>query len=272
MAYRKIKLSIEQGIAFIELNSPENFNAITAELSRELIEALEQCNTDHGVRVVILSAAGKAFCAGGDLKAFGEHLAGDAKTDTTIEIGGDIRLVSNVARLIRRLRVPVICAIHGSAAGAGMNLALMCDFKIAAEDAKFIAAFVNIALVPDMGGTYVLSKHVGMAKLNEALMLGEPISAQEALDLGMVNQVVPKDELENAALTLAKKLISKPALALEKIKRLVNLSLFDGLDTVLEAEEEYQVLCAGSPDFREGVTAFFEKRKPVYNAQFGKES
>lgn len=266
MDYKKVIMSIKDGMAFIKLNSPENFNAITPDLSQDLIRALEQCNIDPKVRVVILSAEGKAFCAGGDLKAFSQYLPCDTKPDTTIEIGRDLRFASNVVRSIRRVRVPVICAIHGSAAGAGANLALMCDFKIASENAKFIEAFVNVGLVPDMGGTYVLSKHVGMAKLNEAIMLGEPLSANDALNLGMINQVVPRDQLEHAALVLAEKLISKPALSLEKMKRLVNHTLFGGLDTVLEREEEYQVLCAGSADFREGVTAFIEKRKPNFNA------
>jgi len=263
--YQKIKVSTENGITFITLNSIENLNAITAELSQDLIMALERCNTDPAVRVIILSAEGKAFCSGGDLKTLGQYISSDTKPDAAIGIGGDVRLVSNVARYIRRVRVPVICAIHGSAAGAGANLALMCDFKIASEDARFIEAFVNIGLVPDMGGTYVFSKHTGMAKLNEALMLGEPISAQEALELGLINQVVPRNELTDAAVKLAEKLKAKPALALEKIKRLVNQTMFDRLDAVLETEEEYQVLCAGSPDFREGITSFFEKRKPVFN-------
>ena len=265
MEYKKIKMSIEDGIAFIKLNSPENFNAITLDLSTALISALEYCNTDTKVRVVILSAEGRAFCAGGDLKAFSGYFASDTKPDTTIEFGHDIRLASNVVRNIRRLRVPVICAIHGSAAGAGANLALMCDFKIASEDVKFIEAFVNVGLVPDMGGAYILSKHVGMAKLNEAIMLGEPISAQDALALGMINQVVPKDELESATIALAEKLKSKPALSLAKMKRLVNQALFDTFDAALEMEEEYQVLCAGTADFREGITAFIEKRKPNFN-------
>jgi len=266
MEFRKIKVSIENGIAFVKLSSPENYNAITPDLSQDLIKVLESCNIDPRVRVIILSAEGKAFCSGGDLKGFSQYFSSDTKPDTTIEIGSDIRLASNVARLIRRVRVPVICAIHGTAAGAGANLALLCDFKIASEDAKFIEAFINVALVPDMGGTHILSKHIGMAKLNEAIMLGEPISAQDALNLGMINQVVSKGELESAAIELAEKLKSKPALVLEKTKRLVNQTLFDRLDTVLEMEEEYQVLCAGSTDFREGIIAFLEKRKPVFNA------
>jgi len=263
MEYRKIEVSTKNGIAFIELNSPENFNAITPELSQDLIGALERCNTDSEIRVIILSAKGKSFCSGGDLKAFNQYLT----SDTTIKIGSDIRLASNLVRSIRRVRIPVICAIHGSAAGAGANLALMCDFKIVSEDAKFIEAFINVALVPDMGGIYVLSKHIGMAKLNEAMMLGETISAQEALSCGMINQVVPRDKLESAAIALAEKLVSKPTLALQKIKRLVNQTLFDRLDAILETEEEYQVMCASSSDFQEGVTSFLEKRKPIFNAQ-----
>ena len=261
MERKKVILSIENGIAFIKLSSPENFNAITPQVSLELVEALEQCNVERNVRVAILSAEGKAFCAGGDLKGFRKYID-DA---SELKIGGDIRLVSNVARWIRRVRIPVICAIHGFAAGAGANLALMCDFKIASEDVQFIEAFVNVALVPDLGGAHILSRHVGMAKLNEALMLGEAISAQDALSLGMINQVVKRDQLDSAAIALAEKLKEKPSLALEKIKRLVNVTLFDRLDAVLEAEEEYQGLCAGTDDFLEGLTAFLEKRKPVFN-------
>jgi enoyl-CoA hydratase/carnithine racemase len=266
MEYKKIKMAVEDGIAFIKLNSPESYNALTLEMSSDLLHALEACNVDPKIRVVVLSGEGKAFCAGGDLKAFNSFFASDDKPDTTIEFGSVIRSIGNLTRLIRRLRMPVICAIHGSAAGAGANLALVCDFKIASEEVSFIEAFVNVGVVPDMGGTYVLSKHVGVAKLTEAVMLGEPISARDALALGMINQVVPRDQLENAAIALAGKLISKPALSLAKMKRLINQAAFGGLDTALEMEEEYQVLCAGSGNFKEGIAAFVEKRKPGFKA------
>jgi len=266
MEYRKIILSIDDRIARISLNSPQNFNALTGDMGAELIDALDRCEQEPAVRVVILSGEGRAFCAGGDLKDMDAILKSIGQMAFADGFRSDLKKVGDAARRIRRLRVPVIAAVHGAAAGTGCNLALHCDFKVASEDAKFIESFVNVGLIPDMGGSYILSRHLPFSRLNETLMLGKPITAAEALDHGLVNAVVSADSLKEETEKLAKQLKAMPAQSLAKIKRLVNLSLFDGLDVVLEAEEEYQHLCAQSDNFREGVNAFVEKRKPSFNA------
>jgi len=263
MEFQKIILTVEDGIARLRLNTPHNFNALTSAMMEEFIAAMDLCEQDSSVRVIIISGEGKAFCSGGDIKYMRTLFGEDGSVDSS-RFTNDLRKTGDGARRIRRARAPVIAAIHGSAAGAGCNLALLCDFKIASQEVRFIQAFVNVGLIPDMGGTYILSRYVGLSRLNEAMMLGKPIPADEALALGMVNSVVPRESLETAATELAKRLKAMPALSLAKMKRLVNLSLFSGLDTVLEAEEEYQTLCASGGDFREGVEAFLDKRKPDF--------
>lgn len=263
MKFEKIRFTAEDGIARIRLATPQNFNAMTREMLVEFNSALDMCGENPDVRVVVVSGEGKAFCSGGDLKAMSRMFA-DGGQASTLRFLTDIKLASDGARRIRRLQVPVIACIHGSAAGAGANLALMCDFKIASEETKFIEAFVNVGLVPDMGGTFVLSRYLGLSRLNEALMLGKPITAPEAEALGMINKSVPAAELETEVAALAGRLKSLPRLSLAKIKSLVNKSLFANLDAELEMEEEYQLLCAQSLDFKEGVTAFIEKRKPNF--------
>lgn len=261
MGYAKIILTTEGPIARIRLNSPRNFNAMTGDMIAELADALDACDADPAVRVAVIAGEGKAFCAGGDLKDMDGALTSAGRKHFADRFRNDLKRSGDVARRIRRLRVPVIAAVHGAAAGAGCNLALHCDFKIMTEEARLIESFVNVGLVPDMGGSYILSRYLPLSRLNEALMLGRPITAAEALASGIANRVVPPDRLEEAVAELAARLTVLPREALAKIKRLVNLSLFGGLDTVLAAEEEYQHGCALGDDFREGVSAFIEKRK-----------
>jgi len=264
MNFDQLIFTQADGIARICLNAPESFNAITGDMVTQLNAALDICDSDPSVRVVILSGAGKSFCAGGDLKNMNRIMETSGQSAFADGFRRDMKLVGDAARRIRRLRVPVIAAVHGPAAGAGCNIALQCDFKIAAQGTKFIEAFVNVGLIPDSGGAYILSRYLPLSRLNEALMLGKPITAEEALDAGLINQIVPQEEMEAAATELALKLKAMPALSLAKIKQLINLSLFTGLDTELEAEEAFQNQCALSSDFREGVQAFAEKRKPNF--------
>ena len=270
MNFEKIILIIEHGIAKIRLNSPHNFNSMSRQMITELIEAIDICDADTDVRVIIISGEGKAFCAGGDLKNMHTILQNSGSSYFADQFRNDLKLSADAARRIRRVRVPVIAAVRGAAAGAGCNLALQCDFKVVTEDAKFIEAFVNVGLIPDMGGTFILSRYLPLSRLNEALMLGRPITEAEALDWGLVNRVVPSDMLETEAEALASRLSQMPRLSLAKIKRLVNVSLLSTMDAELEAEEEYQHLCACSDDCYEGVQAFVEKRRPNYNRMSGK--
>lgn len=249
------------GLATIALNTPENFNALTENLLAELGAALDLCADDESIRVLVIRGEGRAFCAGGDIRAMQAGLdEGDRHKLARI-----VRAAGRVARQIRAIRKPVVAAVHGSAAGAGCSLALLCDFRVISEEARFIEAFVNLGLVPDMGGTYILSRYVGLGRVTELLMTGRALAAPEALDWGVANAVVPRKNLEDEARAWAERLITLPSESLARIKALINQTLFADLDLSLDREEEYQDHLAGTADYREGVAAFLEKRPPAFN-------
>jgi 2-(1,2-epoxy-1,2-dihydrophenyl)acetyl-CoA isomerase len=264
MEFVNIVFQQQQGIATITINSPQNLNAITANVAEEMLAALTVCESEESVRVVVITGAGRAFSSGGDIAAMKQALAQDS---AAIMLGPGVRKVSQLALAIRNLGKPVIAAVNGVAAGAGANLALVCDFRIAAEQAQFIEAFVTIGLVPDMGGVYLLTKAVGYAKATELVMTGVPLTAQAALSLGLVNQVVPADALPEAVGKLARKLAALPALSLARIKALINRAAFDRFEIDLNNEYEYQLASAAEADFSEGINAFLEKRQPVFNVK-----
>lgn len=261
MEFSKIVFQCHQAIATITLNSPQNLNAITADVAEEMIMALDACGTDDTIRVVVITGSGRAFSSGGDIAAMKQALN---QGSAAIMLGPGVKKVSQLALAIRNLPKPVIAAVNGFAAGAGANLALVCDFRIASDQAQFIEAFINIGLVPDMGGVYLLTKAVGYAKATELCMTGAPLSAQDALKYGLVNQVVAADSLPEAVEKFAAKLAALPTLALGRIKVLVNRAAFGGFETDLSNEYEYQLASAGEPDFIEGISAFLEKRRPVF--------
>ena len=264
MEFSKIVFQQQQGIATITLNSPQNLNAITADVAEEMMAALEVCGADDAIRVVVITGSGRAFSSGGDIAAMKQALS---QGNAAIMLGPGVKKVSQLALAIRNLRKPVIAAVNGFAAGAGANLALVCDFRIAAEQAQFIEAFINIGLVPDMGGVYLLTKAVGYAKATELCMTGAPLSAQDALALGLVNQVVPAEALNEVVEKFAKKLAALPTLALGRIKALLNRAVFECFEMDLSNEYEYQLASATEPDFIEGINAFLEKRKPVFTGR-----
>lgn len=258
--FEKILYEAADGIATISLNTPENFNALTVPLLTELDAALIRASDDESVRVVVIRGEGRAFCAGGDIRAMKRGIdEGDDHALARI-----VRAAGGVARRIRAIRKPVIASIHGSAAGAGCSLALLCDFRVVSEEVRFIEAFVNLGLVPDMGGTYILSRHIGIGRVTEYLMTGKPLGAHEALDMGMVNAVVPKDALASETRAWAEKLIALPAESLARIKALINQTLFADFGLCTDREEEYQDELAQTADYREGVNAFLEKRAPKF--------
>lgn len=262
MDFKKIKFSVTDGIASIVLNSPKNLNALDEPMLDDLIVALDICADDEKVKVVIVSGEGKGFSAGGDIGMMLKGLeSGDQK------LGAGVRKAGVVALKIRNLRKPIIASVHGPVAGAGFNFALLCDFRIAEENSKFIQAFVNIGLVPDMGGTFLLTSILGAAKATELIMTGRPVGAKEALSLGLVNEVVPLEKLEEATMKLAKKLSASPSVALGKMKTLINRSAFFGFENMLDNETEYQIQCTETEDFKEGIRAFAENRKPNFQGK-----
>lgn len=248
------------GVLTLTLNRPERLNSLDDALLSALLEGLRTAQEDAAVRAVVITGAGRGFCAGADLTQTtmrgGGAGAGGAGTAVRAHLQEHYRpLITG----IRELEKPVVAAVNGVAAGAGMSLALACDLRIAAESASFLQAFVRIGLVPDAGSTYFLPRLVGTAKAMELAMLGERISAAEALSVGLVNRVVPDASLAAETAALAGRLAEGPR-SLGLIKRAVYLSSESDLRTQLAHEEDLQALAAGTADFAEGVAAFLEKR------------
>lgn len=260
MDYNDIDLEIKEGIAFVSLNSPESLNAMTEGSLLELQAVLDCCARDKAVRVVLLRGEGRAFSAGGDIRSMQRGID-EGDRDMLARI---VHAAGGVARRLRNIPVPVVAAVHGAAAGAGCSMALLCDFRVVTEDVRFIEAFIHLGLVPDMGGTFILSRYLGLGRLTELLMLGKSVSAGEAWELGLVNAVVPADRLAGEATELAERLRALPGEALAFTKKLVNQALFPEFDTAVEEETELQAALFRTADYREGVAAFLEKRPPVF--------
>ncbi len=263
MAYRTIVFERAQGYAAITLNRPERLNAFTAEMHGELKAALDEVEDDKELRALLLTGAGRGFSAGQDLSerrtAPGEppHDAGD-----TLE-----RLYNPLIRRLRGMALPVVAAVNGVAAGAGANLALACDIVLAARSASFIQAFCRLGLVPDAGGTYALPRLVGQARALGLALLGEPVSAERAVEMGMIWRCVDDDKLAEEARALASHLAEQPTKGLALIKQAINASAGNSLERQLDLERDLQRIAARSEDYREGVAAFLEKRKPQFKGR-----
>ena len=255
MTYQFLLYEPSQGVARITLNRPDVLNSFNAPMARELQAALRAVAADDAVRAVLLTGAGRGFCAGQDL---GAVTAGGAMPD----IGGTVRESWNpIVRALRSLEKPVVCAVNGVAAGAGANIALACDIVLAAESASFIQSFSKIGLIPDSGGTFFLPRLVGLARATALAMLGDKVTAEQALAMGMIYQVFPATALMEAATALAATLATQPTRGLGLIKRALNQSLANDLTAQLDLEEALQAEAGATEDFREGVAAFQEKRK-----------
>jgi 2-(1,2-epoxy-1,2-dihydrophenyl)acetyl-CoA isomerase len=257
----KLLVTLEGGIKRITINRPERRNAVDSETITLLHEAIQRSAEDES-RVVILTGAGDAFCAGADLQISEGRGIGDLDVTASLREHTNPTVVA-----MRNLAKPIIARIHGHAVGVGCNYALACDLLIASEQAKFAQIFVRIGLMPDGGSTYFLPRLVGYHKAFEMMALGDIIGASEALSLGLVNRVVPYDELDSAVDALAARLAASPGVALAKIKAGLNHGETGGLGAALEFEAVNQAACFGSEDFREGVTAFLEKRRANFKGQ-----
>jgi 2-(1,2-epoxy-1,2-dihydrophenyl)acetyl-CoA isomerase len=252
-----------EGIATLLLNRPERLNALNNELATALNEALGRIAADDRVRVVVITGAGRAFCAGGDLGA----LAKGHQTGATHELEPLLRAGMQMVLKMRTMPQPVIAAVNGAAAGAGMNIALATDIRIAAEEATFGQNFAKVGLFPDYGGTYFLPQLVGPAKAAELFYTGDMIDAKTALALGLVNQVVPAAQLEAAVKTLASKIAQGPSLAIRAVKKALFASEEKELSLALDNEVREQIRCYLSEDCSEGIRAFFDKRPPKFQGK-----
>ncbi|PRW64833.1 enoyl-CoA hydratase-related protein [Actinopolyspora mortivallis] len=255
-------LSIEDanGVRGITLNRPDAYNSLTVELKQRLIEALREAATTDSVRAVVLTGAGKAFCAGQDLK---EHVAQLEASDPT-----PLRTVEEhynpLIRAVTTLPKPIIAAVNGVAAGAGASLSYACDLRVAAEDAKFVMSFAGVGLSTDSGASWTLPRLIGYGRAMELFLLGEPVEAQEALRIGMVNRVVPSGQAATAATELAERLASGPTSAYARIKETMLAAASEGLDEALAVEAGAQNQCGGTHDHHEAVSAFVAKRNPEF--------
>jgi enoyl-CoA hydratase/carnithine racemase len=245
------------------MNRPERLNALNNELAMALNESLGRAGGDESVRVVVITGAGRAFCAGGDLAVIGKGRA----SGQTEELEPLLRSGMQAVLKMRTMTQPVIAVVNGAAAGAGMNIALAADIRIAAEEATFGENFAKVGLFPDFGGTYFLPQLVGPSKAAELFYTGDMIDAKTALRLGIVNYVVPGAQLEAEARTLAMKIMQGPPVAIHAVKRALFGREREKLAEALEREVQEQIQCYLSEDCSEGIRAFFEKRQPKFQGK-----
>jgi 2-(1,2-epoxy-1,2-dihydrophenyl)acetyl-CoA isomerase len=248
------------GVFKISLNRPDKFNSFNREMALQLQEQLDKAADDESIRCVLLTGAGKAFCAGQDLSE-AINPQGPGIKNIVVEHYNPIILK------IRNLEKPVVCAVNGVAAGAGVNIALACDIVIAAQSASFIQAFSKIGLIPDSGGTFFLPRIIGFQKALALSLLGDKVSTAEALQMGMIYKSAADDQLQTEALQIAETLANMPTKAIGLTKKLYNLGLFNSLEEQLKAEGVEQINAASTIDYKEGVQAFLEKRKPVFKGK-----
>ena len=260
-----VEYQSENHIATITMNDPKTLNAFSTPLKNAMMEALDKADKDADVRVIVLQGSNNNFSSGGHI---GEMLENGMDSEAlSNKLNFMVGEVAEISLKLRNIHKPIIAKLEGAVAGAGMNLALTCDFRIAADNAKFLQAFVNIGLIPDAGGIYLLNQLIGVAKTTEMVMLGDKLKAEDMARLNLVNGVVSSDELDASVLALATRLSSLPGKALASMKHMINTHAYMGLNEALDMEVHQQTMLAKTEDFKEGITAFMEKRKPVYQGK-----
>ncbi|RAW00198.1 enoyl-CoA hydratase-related protein [Pseudochryseolinea flava] len=259
-AYKFLTLETKDGVATLTLNRPEVFNALNDEITFEMQDALKAIAKDDAVRVVVLTGSGKAFCSGQDLKS----AAGQEKRSFMESLH---KRYNPIVRAMRNLPKPIVARVNGVAAGAGCSLALACDIIVASEDASLIEVFINIGLVPDSGSSYFLPRLVGMAKAFEWATMGTKIKATEAAQYGLINKAVPADQLDNAVAEYTNYFAKAPTKSIGLIKKMLAKSATSSLDEMLDYEAYCQEIAGSSNDYKEGVKAFLEKRKPEFTGR-----
>lgn len=256
--YENIKVTHDAGIATITLDRPEKLNAFIGHMRRDLAEALEHAGSDRSVRVVVITGAGRAFCAGADVNYMNELMEREDAEEFKRLLGAGRRVLI----AIREMTKPVVAAVNGPAYGAGFNLVLACDIRVAAGSASFSQSFVKVGLHPDWGGTYLLPRTVPTNIACEMFFLGDAYNAEQALSFGIVNRVVPDSELMTETRKLAERLHDAPYASIAAAKHAVYMSLESNMERMLQYEMEAQLQCFQSKEARERVRAFLEKREP----------
>lgn len=262
MAYETILYDLNAGVATITLNRPDKLNAVTGQMIEELMDALTAAEQDDQARVVVFTGAGRAFCPGQDLND--RKASGDGPVDLgqTVEEGWN-----PLMRKIYGLKLPTVAAVNGVAAGAGANLALACDLVYASDKAKFVQVYANLGLVPDAGGSFILPRLIGLARAKEICMSARPVMADEAYEMGMIAGVKGHEELMGFVRDTALHMAQQPTYGLMQTKTVLNQSFSNDLDQQLDLERDTMQKCGFSEDYKEGVTAFLEKRKPVFKGK-----
>ncbi len=256
--------SIDNGVATLTMNRPDSRNALSREMLRAMNEALSRLAADPAVRAVVLTGAGKAFCSGGDVKGFARAAAGAGAAMSFDLRVHDLRARMEVARMLHEMPKPTLAVIPGAAAGAGLSLALACDLRIGADDAKLTTAFSKVGLSGDFGGSYFLGHLVGASRARELFFTGRVVLADEALRIGMLDRVAPAAELAEAAQTWARELASLPTVALGYMKRNLNLGQRASLSDVLDTEAIHMIRTFDTEDHKGAAAAFVEKRPPKF--------
>ncbi len=260
--YQTLLVEDRGPVRLITLNRPELFNPLDIQSGPEFVDALERADRDAKVRALVLTGAGKAFSAGGNVRLMGEGLA---RGDDPAEFFCEVAAVLNRSIItLRRHAKPIVCAMNGVASGGGLGWALGCDLIVMAQKASFDPGYIRIAVNPDGGASVLISRLIGAKRAAAFFLLGMPIKSQTALEWGMVNQVVEDHQVLEAALSLAGQLAQGPSQAMAATKALINQALFGDLETILENERRTILELCQQPDFAEGIKAFFEKRKPSF--------
>lgn len=256
--FETIRYEVKDGVAWLYLNRPDKLNAFTAQMNREIKDAIKDASKDDKVRCVVITGEGRAFCSGQDL----------SEVDENMDHGEVLRNhYGPMVKQIRQCEKPIVAAVNGVAAGAGFSLALACDFRLVSEKASFINAFVHVGLIPDSGNLYFLSQLVGQAKAAELSILGEKVPAAEAVKMGLANQMISIEAFEKEVSSFAARLASMPTKAIGLIKRSLKAVSSLSFEDYLEYEAQGQRTAGLTDDHREGIEAFIQKRKPVF---FGK--
>ncbi|WP_264739105.1 enoyl-CoA hydratase-related protein [Cytobacillus firmus] len=256
--FETVKYEVVNGVAWISLNRPDKLNAFTEQLNKEVQQSIKQASRDKEVRCLVITGEGRAFCSGQDLQGVNEDM----------DHGEVLRRFYNPMVLeLHKCKKPVIAAVNGVAAGAGMSLALACDFRLLSDKASFLEAFIHVGLVPDAGNLYFLPKLIGHAKAMELAVLGEKVNAQEAKELGLATKVIPMEKWQDEITAFAERLASMPTAAIAIIKKNLKASWESTLEECLERDAQGQRLAGLTLDHKEGVAAFMQKRKPVFQGK-----